>query len=155
MGAVGGRGRSWALPVAWRGGRLLDAGAAGSGNEEGSAMAATHEIMLVAGVLCLLGIFAGLLSAQVGTPLLLVFLLVGLLAGDDGLGGIPFDDFGPAYLVGNLALAAGVGAGHAMFNIVFVVVIVSVAVQGWTLAPTARRLRLDRGAGGQAGGFQA
>ena len=69
-------------------------------------MAATDEIILVAGVLCLLAIFAGLLSARVGTPLLLVFILVGVLAGDDGPGGIAFDDFGAAYLVGSLALAA-------------------------------------------------
>jgi cell volume regulation protein A len=69
-------------------------------------MAASHEIILVAGVLCLLAIFAGLLSARVGTPLLLVFIGVGMLAGEDGPGGIRFDDFQAAYLVGSLALAA-------------------------------------------------
>ncbi|WP_428488420.1 potassium/proton antiporter [Rhodopila sp.] len=69
-------------------------------------MAASHEIILVAGVLCLLAIFAGLLSARVGTPLLLVFIAVGMLAGEDGPGGIQFNDFHAAYLVGSLALTA-------------------------------------------------
>ncbi len=69
-------------------------------------MAASHEIILVAGVLCLLAIFAGLVSARIGTPLLLVFIGVGMLAGEDGPGGIQFDDFQAAYLIGSLALAA-------------------------------------------------
>ena len=69
-------------------------------------MATSHEIILVAGTLCLLAILAGLLSARVGTPLLLVFIAVGMLAGEDGPGGIQFDDFQAAYLVGSLALAA-------------------------------------------------
>lgn len=69
-------------------------------------MATAHEIILVSGALCLLAILAGLLSARIGTPLLLVFIGVGMLAGEDGPGGIPFDDFQAAYLVGSLALAA-------------------------------------------------
>lgn len=69
-------------------------------------MATAHEIILVAGVLCLLAIFAGLLSTRIGTPLLLVFIGVGMLAGEDGPGGILFEDFRTAYLVGSLALAA-------------------------------------------------
>ncbi len=69
-------------------------------------MASAHEIILVAGLLCLLAIIAGLMSARVGTPLLLVFIGVGMLAGEDGPGGIHFDDFRAAYLVGSLALAA-------------------------------------------------
>lgn len=69
-------------------------------------MQATHEIILVAGVLCLLAIFAGLLSARIRTPLLLVFIAVGMLAGEDGPGRIAFGDFQIAYLVGSLALTA-------------------------------------------------
>ena len=37
--------------------------------------------------------------------MLLVFLLVGMLAGEDGPGGIKFDDVGVAYTVGSIALA--------------------------------------------------
>ncbi len=69
-------------------------------------MQATHEIIFTAGVLCLAATLAGLLSARVGTPLLLVFIAVGMAAGEDGPGGIKFDDFKAAYLVGSLALAA-------------------------------------------------
>ena len=69
-------------------------------------MATAHEIILVAGTLCLVATLAGLISARIGTPLLLVFIAVGMLAGEDGPGGIRFDDFRAAYLVGSIALAA-------------------------------------------------
>lgn len=69
-------------------------------------METAHEIILAAGVLCLLATSAGLVSARTGTPLLLAFIGIGVLAGEDGPGGIQFDDFRAAYLVGSLALAA-------------------------------------------------
>ena len=69
-------------------------------------MDASHDIIAVAGVLCLLATLAGLLSARIGTPLLLVFIAVGMLAGEDGPGRIQFDDFRAAYLIGSLALVA-------------------------------------------------
>ncbi len=65
-----------------------------------------HDLILLGGVLGLLSIFAGLVSARVGAPLLLVFLVVGMLAGEDGPGGIIFDDFRSSYLIGSVALAA-------------------------------------------------
>jgi cell volume regulation protein A len=68
-------------------------------------MATSHEFLLIAGVLCLLAIMAGTLSARLGTPLLLVFIAIGMLAGEDGPGNIPFSDFNAAYLVGSFALA--------------------------------------------------
>jgi len=40
-----------------------------------------------------------------GAPLLLVFLVVGMLAGQEGPGGIKFDDVAVAYIVGSIALA--------------------------------------------------
>ncbi len=69
-------------------------------------MAGSHEIILVAGVLCLLALFAGQAASRIGMPLLLVFIGVGMLAGEDGPGGIPFSDPTVAYLVGSLALVA-------------------------------------------------
>ncbi len=38
-------------------------------------------------------------------PLLLIFLGVGMLAGEDGPGRIQFSDFQTAFLIGSLALA--------------------------------------------------
>jgi cell volume regulation protein A len=69
-------------------------------------MELAHEVILIAAALGLLGILAGLASRRVGAPILLVFLVLGMLAGEDGPGGIPFDDFYSAYLIGSVALAA-------------------------------------------------
>ena len=68
-------------------------------------MNAAHDFILLGGALGLLSIFAGLASERVGAPLLLVFLVLGMLAGEDGPGGIAFDDFRAAYLIGSIALA--------------------------------------------------
>lgn len=64
-----------------------------------------NQIILVSAGLITFSIFAGVLSSRIGAPLLLVFLAFGMLAGEDGPGGIVFDDFGVAYLVGSFALA--------------------------------------------------
>ncbi len=69
-------------------------------------MIASHEFITIAGVLCLTAILAGQVSARIGTPLLLVFIGIGMLAGEDGPGGIAFDDFHAAYLIGSVALTA-------------------------------------------------
>lgn len=68
-------------------------------------MELAHEMILVAAVLGVLSVLAGLLSRRIGAPILLVFLVLGMLAGEDGPGGISFDDFASAYLVGSIALA--------------------------------------------------
>src|SRR5260370_26352894 len=70
-----------------------------------AAIAKSHELILVGGVLGLLRIVAGLISRRVGAPMLLVFLALGMLAGEDGLLRIPYDDFTSAYLIGSVALA--------------------------------------------------
>ncbi len=63
-----------------------------------------HELIAAGGLLGLLSILAGLVSRRLGAPVLLVFLLLGMLVGEDGLG-VPFDDFYAAYLIGSIALA--------------------------------------------------
>ena len=70
-----------------------------------AALVRSHQLILLGGGLGLLSIVAGLISRRVGAPVLLVFLAIGMLAGDDHVFGIPFDDFGSAYLIGSVALA--------------------------------------------------
>ena len=64
-----------------------------------------NQIILVSAGLITFSIFAGVLSSRIGAPLLLVFLAFGMLAGEDGPGGIVFNDYGVAYFVGSFALA--------------------------------------------------
>jgi cell volume regulation protein A len=68
-------------------------------------MEASHQLILLGSALVLLSIFAGVFSARSGAPLLLVFLGLGMLAGDEGLGGIVFRGFHAAYLIGSVSLA--------------------------------------------------
>jgi potassium/hydrogen antiporter len=61
--------------------------------------------ILFGALLVLAGILSSLVALRFGAPLLLVFLVVGMLAGENGPGGIRFDDVHTAYLVGSIALA--------------------------------------------------
>lgn len=64
----------------------------------------TQLILIGAGFL-VVSIVASAVSARLGAPLLLVFLGIGMLAGEDGPGGIAFNDVASAHLIGTLALA--------------------------------------------------
>jgi cell volume regulation protein A len=68
-------------------------------------MEASSELILLGGLLLLLSVFAGAVSARLGAPLLLAFLGLGMLAGEDGPGHLRFDDFRLSYLIGSAALA--------------------------------------------------
>src|SRR6202012_3044766 len=48
---------------------------------------------------------SSLLELRFGAPLLLVFLIIGMVAGDAGPGQLSFDDVRTTYLVGSVALA--------------------------------------------------
>lgn len=61
--------------------------------------------LLVGATLVLVGIASSLLARRFGAPLLLVFLVLGMVLGEDGLVGFVFDDYALAYLIGSLALA--------------------------------------------------
>ena len=61
--------------------------------------------ILLGALLVFAGILSSLLALRFGAPLLLVFLLVGMLAGEAGPGGIKFDDVQLVYTVGSMALA--------------------------------------------------
>jgi cell volume regulation protein A len=61
--------------------------------------------MLLAGVLLLLGIASSKFSARLGVPVLVLFLSLGMVAGSEGLGRIPFENHELANSVGSVALA--------------------------------------------------
>jgi cell volume regulation protein A len=65
----------------------------------------SNHAILIGALLVLLSIVVSSLSARTGAPLLLVFLGVGMLAGEEGPGHILFSNFQTAYLVGTMALA--------------------------------------------------
>ncbi|MPZ55709.1 MAG: potassium/proton antiporter [Rhizobiales bacterium] len=62
-------------------------------------------VILLGAMLLLVGILSSLIAMRFGAPLLLVFLLLGMLAGEAGPGGIVFNDVQTAYLVGSISLA--------------------------------------------------
>jgi len=61
--------------------------------------------ILLSSLLVLAGIMSSLIAMRFGAPLLLVFLFVGMLAGEGGPGGLTFHDVSTAYTVGSVALA--------------------------------------------------
>ncbi len=74
-------------------------------------MIATEYILLGVAVLLLLSILASKASARLGVPSLLIFLGVGVLAGSEGIGRIPFDDPYVAQFLGVVALVFILFAG--------------------------------------------
>lgn len=63
------------------------------------------KLLLLAAVLILLGVLSSKISARLGLPVLVLFLITGMLAGENGIGGIVFDNAVAAHALGTLALA--------------------------------------------------
>jgi cell volume regulation protein A len=63
------------------------------------------KLILLAAVLLLMGIVSSKFSTRLGLPVLVLFLGVGMLAGEDGIGQIEFDNFVAAHAIGTIALA--------------------------------------------------
>lgn len=64
-----------------------------------------NVMLFFVSLLVLGGIASTLVSRKFGAPVLLVFLALGMLAGEDGPGGIGFSNFPLMYLIGSLSLA--------------------------------------------------
>jgi potassium/hydrogen antiporter len=67
-------------------------------------MLSTEQIFVILGILLLASVLASKASSRFGIPALLLFLIVGMLAGSDGIGHIQFDDAGIAKLIADFAL---------------------------------------------------
>lgn len=67
-------------------------------------MLSIETLILITGVLLLLGIASNKFSARMGVPVLFIFLIVGMLAGSEGIGGIEFENYTFAHGIGTVAL---------------------------------------------------
>lgn len=65
---------------------------------------ATGAVVLVFGVLLAVSVLFSRAMERLGVPIVLLFLVVGMLAGSEGIGRIGFDNYGLAYRFGTLAL---------------------------------------------------
>lgn len=68
-------------------------------------MYGVDQLLFIGAILLLFGIASSKFSARLGLPVLVLFLVVGMLAGSDGIGGIEFSNYQISNGIGTLALA--------------------------------------------------
>ncbi|MEG1934721.1 MAG: cation:proton antiporter, partial [Rikenellaceae bacterium] len=64
----------------------------------------TALFVFVAAILLLISVILSKTSTRIGIPSLVIFIGIGMLAGSEGIGGIPFDDMAFAQFIGMVAL---------------------------------------------------
>lgn len=68
-------------------------------------MLLTNEILLIVSVLLISAILLNKIGGKFGVPSLLIFILVGIMAGSDGIGGIYFEDYALSQFIGIVAIS--------------------------------------------------
>ena len=76
-----------------------------------------NEILLIASILLISAIIFNKIGGKFGVPSLVIFILVGILAGSDGILGIYFEDFTLAQFVGIVAISYILFMGGLSVNI--------------------------------------
>ena len=84
-------------------GRLLCALGAAS-TSGGAEPGATATLLVAFAVLAGAAVILARASERFGVPVVLVFLLVGMLAGSEGIGRLPFENYGLSFRIGTIAL---------------------------------------------------
>jgi potassium/hydrogen antiporter len=110
-------------------------------------MELVNQLILIGAALLLISILLSIPSRRVGMPLLLVFLALGMLAGEEGPGAISFHNYHAAYLIGSVALAiilfdGGLGTRAVTFRVglrpalvlATLGVVITAAITGWVAA---------------------
>lgn len=69
------------------------------------ALDSINIVILLGALLAMAGILSSLIALRFGAPLLLIFIVVGMLAGESGPVGIQFEDVRLVFMVGSIALA--------------------------------------------------
>lgn len=64
----------------------------------------TAVLLAIFGALLIISAIFSRASRRFSVPVALIFLAIGMLAGSEGVGGIPFDDYATAYRLGTVAL---------------------------------------------------
>lgn len=65
----------------------------------------TAIVLAIFGTLLVTSVIFSRATERFPVPVALIFLLIGMLAGSEGIGRIPFEDYGVAYRLGTIALA--------------------------------------------------
>ena len=96
-------------------------------------------LILGVGVMLLLGIVSSKLSSRLGVPVLVLFLLLGILAGSEGIGGIEFENYRLAHAIGTVSLAVILFDGGLSTSMTSIRLAWKPAVTASTPAATRRR----------------
>lgn len=93
-----------------------------------------EQILIISSLLLLFSVIASKASQTIGVPALLLFLIIGMIAGSEGIGGIAFTDVKITQFVGTVALSFILFAGGLETDWLYVKPIVKDGIMLSTIA---------------------